>query len=68
MPVKTANLTGKYLYAIIIYSENQTYTFEGIDGCPVYTISNGRIAAVVSDVKNEDSPGTQTVDSPSWGY
>jgi hypothetical protein len=51
MPVKTANLTGKYLYAIIICPENQTYTFEGIDGCPVYTISNGRIAAVVSDVK-----------------
>jgi len=52
MPVKTANLTGRYVYAIIIGSENQTYTFGGIDGCPVYTISNGRIAAVVSNIQN----------------
>ena len=53
MPVKkTTNITGKYLYAIIMGSENQTYVFGGIDGGTVYTISNGRIAAVVSNVQN----------------
>jgi len=29
------------------------YGFAGIDGAPVYTISNGRLAAVVSDVAND---------------
>ena len=52
MPVKTTNITGKYLYAIIMCSENQTYTFDGIDDCTVYSISNGQIAVVVSDIQN----------------
>jgi len=44
---------GKYLYAIVPASREQRYGFAGIDGAPVYTIANGRLAAVVSDFPNE---------------
>ncbi len=43
---------GKYLYAIVPVSGEQRYGFTGIDGAEVYTIANGRLAAVVSDVDN----------------
>ena len=52
MTGKAANMTGKYLYAIIAGSEEQTYGSFGIDGSAVYTISDGQITAVVSDVTN----------------
>ena len=51
MAPHTAAQPGKYLYAIVPAS-GRTYGFSGIDGAPVYTISNGQVAAVVSDVPN----------------
>jgi hypothetical protein len=51
MAARTATQKGKYLYAIVPAGE-QTYGFSGIDGGSVYTISNGQVAAVVSDVAN----------------
>jgi len=44
---------GKYLYAIVPASGERVYGFAGIDGAPVYTIANGKVAAVVSDVLND---------------
>jgi hypothetical protein len=41
---------GKYLYAIINTPAESTYGFAGIDGSPVYSISNGQLAAIVSDI------------------
>jgi hypothetical protein len=43
---------GKYLYAIVPAGGELTYGFAGIDGASVYIISNGQVAAVVSDVPN----------------
>jgi Gas vesicle synthesis protein GvpL/GvpF len=43
---------GKYLYAIVPAGGERTYGFPGIDGASVYVISNGQVAAVVSDVPN----------------
>jgi len=50
MTRQTASRNGKYIYAIIPDSENQSYAFTGIDGRKVYSISNGRLAAVISDI------------------
>lgn len=47
---------GRYLYAIIPGSEDRTFGAIGLDGEKVYTITNGRTAAVVSDL----SINTQT--------
>ena len=44
---------GKYLYAIVPASGERTYGFVGIDAASVYTISNARVAAVVSDIPNK---------------
>jgi hypothetical protein len=44
---------GRYLYAIVPGPGNQTYDGAGVDGAPVYFISNGRVAAVVSNVALE---------------
>jgi len=44
---------GRYLYAIVTAPGERTYNFTGIGGAPVYTIANGRVAAVVSDVPND---------------
>lgn len=41
---------GRYLYAIIAGAGDRTYGSIGLEGEEVYTISNGRIAAVVSDL------------------
>jgi hypothetical protein len=41
---------GRYLYAVVPGPRERTFSFSGIDGARVYTISNGRVAAVVSDV------------------
>lgn len=43
---------GKYLYAIVAGPSERQYDFAGIDGAQVYTISNGKVAAVVSDIPN----------------
>ena len=42
--------TGKYLYAIIDNSRDHLDRMRGIDGSPVYQISNSTIAAVISNV------------------
>lgn len=42
---------GKYLYAIVPAGE-RIYGLSGIDEAAVYTISNGSVAAVVSDIAN----------------
>ena len=44
---------GMYLYAIATGSGNVDCAFSGIDGKPVYTISDGRVSAVVSELPNE---------------
>lgn len=51
MAPHTAAQKGKYLYAIVP-ANGRIYGISGIEGAPVYTISNGQVAAVVSDVPN----------------
>ena len=53
MAARTAVKGGRYLFAIVSAPGEQHYGFAGIDGAAVYTISNGRLAAVVSDFPNE---------------
>jgi hypothetical protein len=53
MTGRTKAKGGRYLYAIVVPPGERRYGFAGIDGAPVYTISNGRLAAVVSDVAND---------------
>jgi hypothetical protein len=53
MAARTATQSGRYLYAIVTAPGKRTYDFAGIDGAPVYSIANGRVAAVVSDVPND---------------
>jgi hypothetical protein len=40
---------GKYLYAIAAQGSDRAYDVAGIDGQPVQSLSNGRVAAVFSD-------------------
>ncbi len=48
------NLTkGRYLYAIIAGSGDKSYGRVGLDRGSVYTISDGGVSAVVSDVANQ---------------
>lgn len=44
---------GRYLYAIVSGPGERQYGFAGINGASVYTISNGKVAAVVSDIPND---------------
>lgn len=44
---------GKYLYAILADDRDRAYDVVGIDGRPVYGITNGRVGAVVSDCSRE---------------
>jgi hypothetical protein len=53
MAARTAAKGGRYLYAIVTAPGERTYDFAGIDGAPVYSIANGKVAAVVSDVFND---------------
>jgi len=53
MAARPAAKSGKYLYAIVTAPGEQTYDFDGIEGAPVYSIANGQVAAVVSDVVND---------------
>jgi hypothetical protein len=52
MAGRTTAKSGRYVYAIVTAPGEQIYGMTGIDGAPVYTIANGRVAAVVSDVPN----------------
>lgn len=50
----TAQATGRYLYAIVDLSNDQTATqLQGLDSGPVYLIADGDVAAVVSDLPNQ---------------
>ncbi len=42
----------KYLYAIVADSQDRTYGTFGLDGSVVHSISDGSVAAIVSDVPN----------------
>ncbi len=53
MAARTAAKSGRYLYAIVTAPGERTYGFAGIDGAPVYSMANGQVAAVVSDVLND---------------
>lgn len=44
--------TGLYLYAVVDCGENLSFKLEGMDGATVRAISDGSIAAVVSEVPN----------------
>jgi len=44
---------GKYLYAIMALVEDRPYDVAGIDGGAVHSVSNGRVAAVVSDCAHQ---------------
>ena len=44
---------GRYLYAVVPGPLERTFDFAGLNGGPVYTVSNGRVAAVVSDVPED---------------
>jgi hypothetical protein len=46
-------LTGRYLYAIVPGTEAKSHGGLGINGGRVYTIADGDVAAVVSDVINQ---------------
>ena len=49
MARQKADHSGKYLYAIIAGENDRVFGPFGIDGGAVYTVSDGRIAAVISD-------------------
>jgi hypothetical protein len=50
---KVTGLRGKYIYALAPGDQPREYGSLGINGGHVYTISNGKVAAVVSDVPNQ---------------
>ncbi len=53
MAGRKAAIRGRYIYGIVLEPGERHYDFPGINGAAVYTISNGRLAAVVSDIPNE---------------
>ena len=48
-PESSPPKSGKYLYAIAAQESDRAYDVAGIDGLPVQSLSNGRVAAVCSD-------------------
>ena len=50
---RAAAKEGRYLYAIVSGPGERQYEFAGINGASVYTIANGKVAAVVSDIPND---------------
>jgi hypothetical protein len=52
MAGKSTTKGGRYLYGVVASHEERSYVFCGIEGGIVYTISDGRVSAVVSDVPN----------------
>jgi Gas vesicle synthesis protein GvpL/GvpF len=63
--VRAAAKCGKYLYAIVPATGEQTFGFTGIAGAPVYTVANSRIAAVVSDIADQKSDPNAVTWPPS---
>jgi len=53
-PRKITGAKGRYLYALVEGSQERDFGCLGINGGNVYTISNGDVAAIVSDVLNVD--------------
>lgn len=53
MTEKRSDGTGKYLYAIVDGAESRDYGNCGIEAATVYTICEGGVAAVVSDIPNK---------------
>jgi hypothetical protein len=49
-PARAGQRVGRYLYAVIDTGEEKECGTSGIDGGRVYTIGNGQVAAVVSDL------------------
>ncbi len=47
---RAATKRGRYLYAIIPATGKRRFDFPGLDGAPLYTIANEKVAAVVSEV------------------
>ena len=62
---RAAATGGRYLYAIVSGPGERQYEFAGINGAPVYTISNGKVAAVVSDIPNDKIRPERTAMSTS---
>ncbi|MGA2936977.1 MAG: GvpL/GvpF family gas vesicle protein [Syntrophobacteraceae bacterium] len=52
MAKETANSVGRYIYAVTAGRDERTYGTLGIDGGAVYSLSDGHIQAVVSDIAN----------------
>ena len=52
MARQSTGKTGKYLYAVTVGTTDRTYGPVGIGGSIVHTLSNGQIAAVISDAPN----------------
>ncbi len=50
---RAAAQEGRYLYAIVSGPGERQYEFAGINGASVYSIGNGKVAAVVSDIPND---------------
>lgn len=53
MALKPAPLNGRYVYAIVSGTPEGDFGPLGIDGRPVYVLTEGGISAVVSDVPNQ---------------
>ncbi len=50
---RAATKRGRYVYAIIPAAGTQQFSCPGVDGAPVYLISDGKVAAVVSEVPDD---------------
>lgn len=53
MTSDTNKQNGRYIYAIVAGAEDRTYSPVGVESGSVYSVSDGRVAAVVSDVPNK---------------
>jgi len=53
MPETSSEKKARYLYAVISGPDERTYGDFGINGATVYVVSDGSVAAVVSDVPNK---------------
>jgi gas vesicle protein GvpL/GvpF len=53
LPVRPSAREKIYLYAIVLSAQERVYGEFGIDGHKVYSLVNGELSAVVSDVKAE---------------
>lgn len=51
--LRPSSLKGRYVYAVVPGAKQRVYGCLGINGGNVYTIADGDIAAVVSDVPNQ---------------